>query len=187
MDFGTGSISGSQLSDLQKEALKYENTVRNGGGEMAFMAVTNCYGTSYGAKLFKSASDSIVNEVRNAINSAWDNTIHRSLENIWGSICELLHIDYAEIDPNGPVAKFLYYIDSRLKKNEILSAITGVFEWPCDVIEFAAELLTEGKSTENLLKFLELLMPVPILWDIVPQGSSGATSQGGKYRIETGY
>ena len=42
MDFGTGSISGSQLSDLQKEALKYENTVRNGGGEMAFMAVTNC-------------------------------------------------------------------------------------------------------------------------------------------------
>lgn len=200
VDFGTGSISGSQLSDLQREALEYENenAVRiDEWKEFSWVAV-NCYGAPAGAKLFKSAADGIVNWGRNILDAAWDNTVIRSLENARASFCELIHIDCAEIDPDGPVAEFLNYINDKslnhindkLKENKILSAIMDTFGRPLDLMEFVTEvlvLLSEERSPENLSKLIELSMETLELGDIVPHSSSGSSSQGGKYRIETGY
>ncbi len=44
VDFGAGSISGSQLSDLQKEALEYENVLENIKEEGGFVEVPRYYG-----------------------------------------------------------------------------------------------------------------------------------------------
>ncbi len=43
LDFGTGSISGSRLSDLQKEALEYENVLEDSKGEGFFMEIPHYY------------------------------------------------------------------------------------------------------------------------------------------------
>lgn len=200
VDFGTGSISGSQLSDLQREALEYENenAVRiDEWKEFSWVAV-NCYGAPAGAKLFKSAADGIVNWGRNILDAAWDNTVIRSLENARASFCELIHIDCGKTEPDGPVAEFLNYINDKslnhindkLKENKILSAIMDTFGRPLDLMEFVTEvlvLLSEERSPENLSKLIELSMETLELGDIVPHSSSGSSSQGGKYRIETGY
>lgn len=167
LDFGTGSISGSQLSDLQREAWEYENTVGNGEKKELLVGVHNYCGSSAGGKLFKNTADGIVDGVRNSLTSAWNNTVGRSLENITASICDLLDIDYAKLNPNGPVAKILNYIDGLLRENEILSEITGTFEWPCDVIEAVSECLAEGPNGENLIKILKIFFPF-LPWDKLP-------------------
>lgn len=53
--------------------------------------------------------------------------------------------------------------------------------------DFSVNSLCKNKVKINLLKFLELVIPIPYLWDILPSSSSGTSSQGGTYGIDTGY
>jgi hypothetical protein len=188
MDFGTNHISGSQLSDLQREALEYENGVTNGEEKDFFVEIPHYFrGAGIGQKSFSNNAKGLANFVGETMDSAWNNTVIRALENIGASLCELLSIDNAEIDPNGPLAKVINIISDKIKDHEILSEITGDTDLFCDVLNFVADYALNGNNDENFVKFLKIVIPISPLWDILSSSSSGTSSQGGKYRIDTGY